>query len=76
MSNDDEVREALASIRSDFSWAHDVLEAQVRRLQQIKALVETWRAEGSRLDSAHATMGIGWRVCADELEAALGEGRT
>jgi len=49
MSNDDEVREALASIRSDFSWAHDVLEAQAHRLQQVKAECQALRQEAREL---------------------------
>lgn len=36
-----------------------------------ETLVERWRAEAARIDRVHATMGIGYHVCADELEAAL-----
>ena len=42
----------------------------------LTALVGRWRREGARCDSFHATMGAGWKACADELEAALaGAGR-
>ncbi len=37
----------------------------------LKQLVETWRQEGARIDTFHATMGSGYKVCADELDAAL-----
>lgn len=43
-------------------------EARDRALRQ---LVEQWRADSLRLNTVHATMGSGWRVCADELDAAL-----
>ena len=35
----------------------------------IAALIQRWRNEASVKDSFHATMGVGWKVCADELEA-------
>lgn len=35
------------------------------------ALVEKWRAKGAEIDTFHATMGIGFKACADELAAAL-----
>jgi hypothetical protein len=37
----------------------------------LEALVAKWRNEGAVKDTFHATMGIGWKVCADDLEAAL-----
>jgi hypothetical protein len=37
----------------------------------LRALVAKWRARKAVIDSHHATMGIGWEVCADELEALL-----
>ena len=39
--------------------------------EQLEALIAKWRAEGARCDSFHATMGIGFKKCADELDAAL-----
>lgn len=35
----------------------------------LTTLAATWRAEGARCDTFHATMGIGWKACATELEA-------
>ena len=37
----------------------------------LHSLVERWRQKGAQIDSFHATMGIGYKVCANELEAAL-----
>ena len=37
----------------------------------LSALVEQWHAEGARLDSVHATMGSGWKACADDLATLL-----
>ncbi len=34
-------------------------------------LIAQWRAEARRYDSVHATLGSGWKACADDLEAAL-----
>lgn len=34
-------------------------------------LIVKWRAKAAATRSWHATMGTGWEVCADELEAAL-----
>lgn len=39
--------------------------------EDVQGLVQRWRDEAARKDSFHATMGIGWKVCAKELEAAL-----
>lgn len=57
-----------------------VLEEEIRILKRcqsrdagLRALVEKWRAEGARKDSFHATMGIGWKACADELAAYLAQ---
>ena len=41
--------------------------------EALRALIVKWRANGARIDGFHATMGIGWKVCADELAAALHE---
>lgn len=35
------------------------------------AIAKKWRAEGLHLDKFHCTMGIGWKTCADELEAEV-----
>lgn len=40
-------------------------------MDQLKELIATWRARGASIDTFHATMGSGYKVCADELEAAL-----
>ena len=37
----------------------------------LRALVVKWRQEAAIKDSFHATMGIGWKACADEVEALL-----
>jgi hypothetical protein len=34
-------------------------------------LVTRWREHGAYCDTFHATMGTGWKRCADELEAAI-----
>ncbi len=34
-------------------------------------LIEKWRYQGAMIDTFHATMGVGYKVCADELEAIL-----
>lgn len=39
--------------------------------EALAQLVERWRAEGLQINSFHATMGTGYTVCADELEALL-----
>ncbi len=39
--------------------------------EELRVFVEKWRAEGRRLDTFHATMGSGWKACADELAAIL-----
>ena len=35
------------------------------------ALRDKWRAEAALTDRFHATMGTGWKVCADDLDAFL-----
>lgn len=40
-------------------------------LTAMRKLVERLRAEGKRIDNFHATMGFGYAVAADELEALL-----
>jgi len=42
-------------------------------VEGIQRLIEEWRQEAAIKDSFHATMGIGWKVCADELEARLAD---
>ena len=37
----------------------------------LEELVQRWRTAGARLDTVHATMGMGWKACADELDALL-----
>ncbi len=44
------------------------------RVETLKALVEQWRAKEAVINSWHATMGNGWRVCADELSALIAAG--
>lgn len=34
-------------------------------------LIQQWREKGASCDTFHATMGVGWKTCADELEACL-----
>ena len=38
---------------------------------EIEALIQRWREKAAATDAFHATMGTGWHVCADDLEAAL-----
>lgn len=38
---------------------------------QLRALIARWRNEAAMKDSFHATMGIGWKACADDLEKLL-----
>lgn len=38
---------------------------------RLTELATKWRAEGARVDTFHATMGIGYKVCAEALEAEL-----
>ncbi len=38
---------------------------------KIDNLVPQWREKARYIDLYHATMSSGWKVCADELEAAL-----
>ena len=38
---------------------------------ELAALRDRWRAEGARKDLHHATMVIGWKICADELDALI-----
>ncbi len=40
-------------------------------LAQIRALPTTWRQQGAQYDTVHATMGSGWKACADDLDAVL-----
>ena len=42
----------------------------------LQRLISQWREKAAVTDSFHATMGIGWKVCADELEALLGRAET
>lgn len=37
----------------------------------LRALVEQWRTKGAQIDAFHATMGVGYKACADELESLL-----
>jgi hypothetical protein len=37
----------------------------------LRALSEKWRAKAAQIDTFHATMGTGYKACADELDAAL-----
>jgi hypothetical protein len=34
-------------------------------------LIAKWRAEGARVDTFHATMGTGYKACAEELESQV-----
>lgn len=38
---------------------------------QLLVLIEQWRAKAAVKDAFHATMGMGWKACANDLEAAL-----
>lgn len=40
-------------------------------LASVRALREQWRARAARVDTVHATIGIGWKACADDLDHAL-----
>jgi len=54
---------------------HETCDALLReaadRLDRLEPLIGKWRARAAATDQIHSTMGIGWKVCADELEAAL-----
>jgi hypothetical protein len=55
--------------------ANQQLREQFRAADQLRvealALVEKWRAQGAIYDSHHATMGIGYKACADDLASLL-----
>ena len=44
-----------------------------RLLNKLAAMVGRWKAEGARIDTFHATMAIGFKTCASELDALLAE---
>jgi hypothetical protein len=46
------------------------------RLTEVTRLVTAWRAEGARCGTFHATMGSGWKACADALAAVLADQET
>jgi hypothetical protein len=56
------------------------LEAQLATLtetqQQVKELVAGWRVKGAHCDAFHATMGIDYKACADDLDALLTQSET
>ena len=60
---DSEDRDTIEDARDDL----DALQARIAQLP------EQWRGEGARIDTFHATMGTGYKVCADQLAAALKE---
>ncbi len=39
--------------------------------KQLEHLRDKWRAKAATTDTFHATMGIGWKQCADELDTLL-----
>lgn len=39
--------------------------------EALEGLIAKWREEGARIDTFHATMGTGWKVCADNLRLTL-----
>lgn len=39
--------------------------------QQLTARIKRWREKAAEVDTFHATMAVGWKTCADELEADL-----
>jgi hypothetical protein len=45
--------------------------SEVGVIDPLRALIARWRAQAALTATFHATMGTGWHVCADELEAAL-----
>lgn len=51
------------------NWPADRDDAALRVL--LEELVQRWRTAGARLDTVHATMGMGWKACADELDSLL-----
>ena len=40
-------------------------------LDALRGLITSWRNEAAVKDSFHATMGVGWKACAAELDACL-----
>ncbi len=42
-------------------------------LPSLRALSAKWRGQAAIIDSFHATMGSGWKACADDLDAVLGD---
>lgn len=54
-------------------WDKQQAELTALRAQQgrLRAFVVAWRDKGAATDTFHATMGIGWKACADDLAIAL-----
>jgi hypothetical protein len=48
-----------------------LLESQEEASTPLRALIQKWRAVVASMDTWYATMGTGYKACADELEAAL-----
>lgn len=47
-------------------------QAEIARLQgQMSELIGKWTAQAAHKDSFHATMGVGWKACARDLQALL-----
>lgn len=40
-------------------------------LEQLQWIIGQWRTKAALMDATHATMGIGWKSCADDLAALL-----
>ena len=47
-----------------------------RESSPLETLIAKWRQKAASVDSFHATMGTGWHVCAEELEAILNSAAT
>ncbi len=62
-------RDEHANCREHITRLHRELLQQSRI--RLLALVEQWRKEAALIDSFHATMALGYKVCADQLAALL-----
>jgi rRNA maturation protein Nop10 len=59
--------------RDFMGWGrHGDLEARAMTWRErLTELVTQWKARGASIDTFHATMGIGYKACAEDLSALL-----
>jgi hypothetical protein len=65
--------QAIEAYAREYGDMHfrDLLAAYTTLRSRLRWLEGQWRAKGSGMDAFHATMGIGWKSCADDLAAPL-----